>query len=136
MPDDFFPALISGIGVLLGFTLASQIVILFQLIVLPEANTSKLTHKYIEVFIISSWFCTIISIFSVYCLWILSNVISIDYKVEVAQPKVVESAYCLYLSSLILIVIFQIFCSALITFPKCRERFPLTHINRINTNAK
>lgn len=124
---DFFQGLISGTGVLLGFTLASQIVILFQMIVLPEANTSTLKHKYFKVFIISSWLCTIISIFSAYCIWILSNAISGDYNVNVTyHPGFVQSAYYLYLGSLILIIVFQFFCSAFITFPKCRERFTLT----------
>lgn len=115
---DFFQALISGTGVLLGFSLASQITILTHVLDLTKVTDKSSEPKKQWILIFFTWFFTIITIILCFCL--------ISFQASTAETPVimvrdtiknyVEIAYYLYALVLpILIIISQVICSLNIT---------------------
>ncbi|NLJ49574.1 MAG: hypothetical protein GX428_08325 [Candidatus Atribacteria bacterium] len=114
---DFFQGLISGTGVLLGFTLASQIAILLQFFSSLEAKRSSLPQESSKVYkfsswasIILSWACTTISALLIYCLVTFNAAILSNPKVivPVELKDSVNLAFCLYKIALYLILGLQV----------------------------
>lgn len=117
---DFFQGLISGTGVFLGFTLASQITILSSVFDKSKSNSASAsinTDKGI-IFCVFSWLFVLLSIILSCCLWYFHLATAPENGItglveELA--KYVESAYGLYFWVLVLTNIIQIISAIYIT---------------------
>ena len=119
---DFFQGLISGIGVLLGFTLASQVTILSQVFVLWKENSPSSHREKSLLYKILSWFFTFISSCLSLSLWIFHLATAPGRVLIVENAKAVNVANWIYVIVLILITFFQISCSVVITFPQAQNQ--------------
>lgn len=114
---DFFQALVSGTGVLLGFALASQITILTHVLTLSEAELSSTLNKQ-KILIFFTWFFTIINIVLIFCLVIFQSATTekpyVDVRIELfPYARFAYYAYMYILPGLIIISQFK--CSYVIT---------------------
>lgn len=131
---EFIQGLISGIGILLGFTLASQLIVLFEALEQEKKDFSEgIEQKEKEIrklFSILSWFFTIITVILSAGLYILQLSIFLEKDKEnlyVAGNMVgwVNFAIWGYVIVLVLLNVFQ-FCSSMKITQHCKKK-PLLH---------
>lgn len=119
---EFIQGLISGIGILLGFTLASQLIVLFEALEQEKKDFSEgIEQKEKEIrklFSILSWFFTIITVILSAGLYILqlstvpdSNIVGVPDN----MVSFVKFAIWAYLAVLVLLIFFQLYSSITIT---------------------
>lgn len=113
---DFFQGLIGGTGVLLGFTLASQINILTHVLDLSESDLvakSNLNKKLIYL----TWFFSLVTAVLCFCLlifhWATSDKPYVYVRDELAT--LAQIAYLAYIFLPVVIFISQFCCSFIIT---------------------
>jgi hypothetical protein len=113
---NFFQGLIGGTGVLLGFTLASQITILTHVLDLSELDLISNPNKN-KILIILTWFFSFVTIILSFCL-VTFHAASTDKPEVYVRDELaacVRIAYLAYIFLPVLIVVSQIICSYVIT---------------------